>query len=85
MSSQPTLNQPRAFTNDQTPDFTGTGTIGDTITITAGLSTLGSVTVPGSGSGTANWTVTSSSLNAGTYEITATASKDGTSQAAAHQ
>lgn len=81
-ATKPTLNQPRLFTNDQTPDFTGTGAIGDTITITSGGSTLGSVTVPGTGSGTANWTVTSSTLSAGVYTITATATKGSSSIAA---
>ena len=70
MSSTPTLNQPTQLTNDQTPDFSGTGTAGDTITIkTLNNATIATVTIPQNG----EWSITSSQLSEGTYTIKAIA------------
>ena len=70
MSSTPTLNQPAQLTIDPTPDFSGTGTAGDTITIkTLNDATIATVIIPQNG----EWSITSSELSEGTYTIKAIA------------
>lgn len=66
------------ITNDDTPTFTGTSQASKTIKLYANGTEVGSVTADGSG----NWSITSSSLASGTYNITAKAS-DGNGESAA--
>ncbi|WP_188508061.1 Ig-like domain-containing protein [Parapedobacter pyrenivorans] len=55
------------LTNDTTPTFTGTAEAGAIVRLYADGVEVGSVTADGSG----NWTITSTPLNEGTYDITA--------------
>ena len=57
------------ISTDTTPTITGTGFIGDTITLFAGSNSIGTATVNGSG----EWSIISSTLSDGTYVITAKA------------
>lgn len=57
-----------AVTDDNTPEFKGTGTAGDTITLYNGATVIGSAVIDGTG----NWSVTPSSpLANGIYNLTA--------------
>jgi hypothetical protein len=68
------------ITSDTTPTFQGTADAGSNVTLYAGAATIGTGTTDGSG----NWSITSATLTAGTYTITATATnKAGTSAASA--
>jgi hypothetical protein len=57
------------LTNDTTPTFTGTAEVGATVLLYASGAVVGSVAADGGG----NWTITSSTLAAGTYAFTARA------------
>ena len=54
--------------NNNTPTITGTGVTGDTITLFEGSANIGTATVANSA-----WSITPSTLNDGTYTITAKA------------
>ena len=58
-------------TSDTTPDFSGTAAANSTVTLydTDGSTSLGSATADGSG----NWTITASTLTAGSHTVTAKA------------
>ncbi|MEY3206610.1 MAG: hypothetical protein RLZZ21_2941, partial [Planctomycetota bacterium] len=57
-------------TNLRTPTFTGTAQPGSLVTVTSGATVLGVATADGAG----NWSLVSSTLPDGTYQVTATAS-----------
>ncbi|MBI4781195.1 MAG: type I secretion C-terminal target domain-containing protein [Oscillatoriophycideae cyanobacterium NC_groundwater_1537_Pr4_S-0.65um_50_18] len=56
------------ITKDTTPTFTGSGTVGDTVTLYDGTTAIGTGTVAANGS----WSITSSTLSDGTHTITST-------------
>ena len=66
--------------NDNTPTIAGTGVSGDTITLYAGSTAIGSVTI---GVGSTSWSITPTNpLNDGSYVITAVSTDPASNQSA---
>ncbi|MDJ1183967.1 Calx-beta domain-containing protein [Roseofilum casamattae] len=68
------------ITNDTTPTFTGTAAANSTVTLTSNVDGIvGTTTADGAG----NWTITASTLNEGSHNLTATATDTGGNASAA--